>query len=357
VLAKDATTKADIYEQRKAAKKEVASLKLKVSPMEAEERRLLNELNALMSEKDALERSRKKLNEPNERVVSVSEDRGEGTEVINLREAINYRVNEVRQLELRLAEVEMDLKRIRVKLDPARSQLKAAIKKRDRFPPQTILEDRREIQEAIEEIEQKLAMLQGGPPEELMALESERSRNLERIDKLKPPVMTAAGRVALLGEIEALEIQLAEVSRLMADAAAETANGWHDNASYEVAQAEQKRINQRMDEIRWTIKNSDFVDPSIANHEVVSVGSLVTLSYAPDEDEDDDLEIVHVLGFGESSVTSGKGMTVVSANSPLAAAILGARTGDIRGFNAGGSEIKVRVKAISSPTSVLEGAQ
>jgi len=137
-----------------------------------------------------------------------------------------------------------------------------------------------------------------------------------------PALITVTGQQRLRADIERLRERLRDVIRQKADAAAETANAWHDNAGYEVAQAEEHALLQRIADLEGMLHRSTLVDidPNIADDHV-RLGSRVEVIF-----DDGEVLTVTIRGIGEVDLEAG----VISASSPLGAALLNAHAGEHR---------------------------
>ncbi len=94
-----------------------------------------------------------------------------------------------------------------------------------------------------------------------------------------------------------------------------------ENAEYDAAKDEQRDIEARIEEIEKILKNAEVVDEDEANTKSVSIGSKVTIL---DLEFDEELEFA-IVGSTESNSLQGK----ISNESPLGAALFGAKKGDV----------------------------
>jgi len=149
-------------------------------------------------------------------------------------------------------------------------------------------------------------------------------------------VLTMTDKANLLKELEELKIAKQEVTEEI-----KIARGFGDlseNAEYTEAKENEGRIYGRLAEIEQLLKTSTFVDDSKLTADVVNMGTVVTV-YDMEYEEEDDYTIV---GFTESDPMK----LFVSAESPIGAALIGARVGDIVEANTPGGVIKLEVRAI-----------
>ena len=149
-------------------------------------------------------------------------------------------------------------------------------------------------------------------------------------------ILTMTDKANLLKELEELKIAKQEVTEEI-----KIARGFGDlseNAEYTEAKENEGRIYGRLAELEELLKNSTFVDDSKLTADVVNMGTVVTV-YDMEYEEEDEYTIV---GFTESDPMK----LFISADSPIGAALIGARVGDIVEVNTPGGVIKLEVRAI-----------
>ena len=149
-------------------------------------------------------------------------------------------------------------------------------------------------------------------------------------------ILTMTDKANLLKELEELKIAKQEVTEEI-----KTARGFGDlseNAEYTEAKENEGRIYGRLAEIEQLLKTSTFVDDSKLTADVVNMGTVVTV-YDMEFEEEDEYTIV---GFTESDPMK----LFVSSESPIGAALIGARVGDIVEAKTPGGIIKLEVRAI-----------
>jgi transcription elongation factor GreA len=111
-----------------------------------------------------------------------------------------------------------------------------------------------------------------------------------------------------------------------------------ENAEYHAAKDEQGRMEARIRQIESVLQ--DAVIGEAASTDVVSPGVVVTVDVDGDED-------TFLVGSREDRHET---LTVLSADSPMGTALLGARSGETRAFTTPtGVELSVRVLSISLP--------
>ena len=149
-------------------------------------------------------------------------------------------------------------------------------------------------------------------------------------------ILTMTDKANLLKELEELKIAKQEVTEEI-----KIARGFGDlseNAEYTEAKENEGRIYGRLAEVEELLKNSTFVDDSKLTADVVNMGTVVTV-YDMEYEEEDEYTIV---GFTESDPMK----LFISADSPIGAALIGARVGDVVEAKTPGGVIKLEVRAI-----------
>ena len=96
-----------------------------------------------------------------------------------------------------------------------------------------------------------------------------------------------------------------------------------ENAEYDAAKNDQAALEQRITELRAMIENAVVVDESKINTDVVGFGTRVT--FIDLDDEDGEEETYSIVGTSESDPENGR----LSNESPIGAALVGARVDDV----------------------------
>ena len=149
----------------------------------------------------------------------------------------------------------------------------------------------------------------------------------------KKNLLTASGAKKLEDELKELkEVRLIEVAQKIKDARAQ--GDLSENAEFDAAKDEQAAIAARILEIEATLKNSELVSES-GDVSRVFVGAKVTVK---DVEEDDEFDIV-IVGSSEADSMGGK----VSNESPLGAALLGAKVGKTVIVDAPAGKLKYKI--------------
>lgn len=147
--------------------------------------------------------------------------------------------------------------------------------------------------------------------------------------------MTAAGRDELKAELEVLKtegrIDIAEKLKL-----ARSYGDLSENSEYDEAKSEQAKIEARISELEYQLDNCVIIDGAASDS--ISMGSVVTVLR-----KNDNKEIVYeIVGFSQSNPAQGK----ISDESPVGAAFIGAKVGDIVSVEAPIGNIDFEIKEV-----------
>lgn len=112
-----------------------------------------------------------------------------------------------------------------------------------------------------------------------------------------------------------------------------------ENAEYHAAKEEKAKMEARIAQLFGILEDAVIVDSS--GSDVVRVGSIVTLKY--DGDDDDEAE-TYLVGSIEETATEAD--HVVSPSSPMGEQLLGAKVGATIAYEAPGGELQVVILAI-----------
>ncbi len=104
-------------------------------------------------------------------------------------------------------------------------------------------------------------------------------------------------------------------------------SGWHDNFAFEENQRQMDYLARRVRELERLLSRSEVIPFLEDAPELVLLGATVTFWF---EDEDDE-RTVWLVGYEDGDPKSRR----VSYNSPLGAALVGARVGDTREMRVG----------------------
>ena len=158
--------------------------------------------------------------------------------------------------------------------------------------------------------------------------------------------MAAAKQVILTSEgLEKLEKELEylkTVKRQEVAAEIKVALGYGDlseNSEYDEAKNKQAQMEIRIVEIETMLKNAKVIDEAEISTDTVSVGCTVTVF---DVEFDEELEY-NIVGSTEADPSNGK----ISDESPVGAALLGKKVGDVVEVPAPAGSIELKVIAIN----------
>lgn len=108
-----------------------------------------------------------------------------------------------------------------------------------------------------------------------------------------------------------------------------------ENAEYDEAKAEEARVYGRIAELENTLRTSTFVDDSTVSTDSVSVGTVVRVL----DVEFDEEETYTIVGFTEADPMK----LFVSQESPIGAALIGAKLGEIVDVKTPGGIVKFKI--------------
>ena len=127
--------------------------------------------------------------------------------------------------------------------------------------------------------------------------------------------MTAAGKAELEAELEQLKtegrVDIAEKLKV-----ARSYGDLSENSEYDEAKSEQAKIEARIQELEYQLKNAVIIDNTASDK--VSIGSKVTVL------RDGQKFVYEIVGFSQSNPSQGK----ISDESPVGKALIGAAVGE-----------------------------
>lgn len=154
----------------------------------------------------------------------------------------------------------------------------------------------------------------------------------------KELILTYEGLKKLEDELEKLKtVRRREVAERI-----KTAREFGDlseNAEYDEAKNEQAFIEGRIAELEHKLKNAKVIDEDDIGTDVVSIGSIVKVR---DEELDETFEY-HIVGSAEADPMEDK----ISNESPVGAALLSRKVGDVVSIEVPDGSITMEVIAIS----------
>ena len=158
----------------------------------------------------------------------------------------------------------------------------------------------------------------------------------------------SAGTQLTRDTYDRLQAELADLTsrgRVEVAAAIESARALGDlseNGDYHAAKDAQGKMESRIRQLQRLLKTATVVDANQAGDGTVAAGSVVTLRYDGDSDDE-------TTDFFVGSIEERQGdLTVVSPGSPLGRALLGHSAGEAVEYAAPGGTLKVEIVRIGS---------
>lgn len=131
-------------------------------------------------------------------------------------------------------------------------------------------------------------------------------------------LLTAKGYAELEEELNELRTTKRE-ENIQAIKEARSHGDLSENSEYDAARDEQAKIEARIQELEYKLEHATIIDSS--NKDTVNVGCDVTILYVDDEEED----TYSIVGSLEADPFENK----VSNESPIGAALIGSKVGDV----------------------------
>lgn len=154
----------------------------------------------------------------------------------------------------------------------------------------------------------------------------------------KEVILTTEGLQKLEDELEVLKVvKRQEIAERIKEA--RTFGDLSENAEYDEAKNAQAELESRIDKLENILKFAIVVDDDDIPKGVVYVGSIVKVKNMTD-DEDEKFEIV---GAREADPFNGK----ISHESPIGAALMGKKKGDVVDAHTPSGTIKFKVLSIT----------
>ena len=107
-----------------------------------------------------------------------------------------------------------------------------------------------------------------------------------------------------------------------------------ENADYKAAKEDQGFLEGRIQEIEAILSNAKVIDESETTTDEVQIGNKVTI-----KEDNEPEEVFELVGVRESNARIGK----ISYESPLGAALIGKKKGDLVTVQTPGGELKVKI--------------
>lgn len=149
-------------------------------------------------------------------------------------------------------------------------------------------------------------------------------------------LLTAAGYVELEEELNELRTTKRE-ENIQAIKEARSHGDLSENSEYDAARDEQAKIEARIQELEYKLEHATIIDA--ADKSSVNVGCVVTILYVDDEEE----ETYSIVGSLEADPFENK----ISNESPIGAALIGKKVGDVIDVDGPNGSYKVKITKIA----------
>src|SRR3989344_5029723 len=155
---------------------------------------------------------------------------------------------------------------------------------------------------------------------------------------LEKLILTKDGAEILRRRLVKLQREFAEISRIKTGTAENAGNLWHDNPAFDEISAKQRMLIYAMDKIKRQLEAAQIIDPSIVSERSkVAIGSTVDVSINKSKTK----KIVI-----SDPIVANPHKGLISYQSPLGAAVLGAKANEVRSYQADGKKFEVEIIAI-----------
>lgn len=149
-------------------------------------------------------------------------------------------------------------------------------------------------------------------------------------------LLTAEGYAELEEELNDLRVNK-RAENVQAIKEARSHGDLSENSEYDAARDEQAKIEARIQELEYKLENATIIDGS--DKSKINVGCKVKILYVEDNEEDE----YTIVGSLEADPFENK----ISNESPIGAAIIGAKVGDVVSVSANGSSYDVKILEIA----------
>ena len=149
-------------------------------------------------------------------------------------------------------------------------------------------------------------------------------------------LLTAAGFAELEEELNDLRVNK-RAENVQAIKEARSHGNLSENSEYDAARDEQAKIEARIQELEYKLEHATIIDD--ADKSSVNVGCVVTILYVEDEEE----ETYSIVGSLEADPFENK----ISNESPIGAALIGKKVGDVIDVDGPNGSYKVKITKIA----------
>jgi transcription elongation factor GreA len=160
--------------------------------------------------------------------------------------------------------------------------------------------------------------------------------NCNKIFMKKSYIITKEGLEEARKKLKELEERLRNVLSQKGEAYQIGGDGWHDNFTFEQLIRQEEALRFQISELKAFLRKAKIIKERVSGKRV-GIGSAVTLLF----DDGKQLEY-KIVGLMQSNPQKN----YISYESPLGAAILGAKQGEKRKFIAGGKQKSAKVMDI-----------
>lgn len=154
--------------------------------------------------------------------------------------------------------------------------------------------------------------------------------------KKEEVLLTAKGYAELEEELNDLRVNK-RAENVQAIKEARSHGDLSENSEYDAARDEQARIEARIQELEYELEHATIIDN--ADKSIVNVGCDVTVLYVDDNEED----TYSLVGSLEADPFENK----ISNESPLGAALMGSKVGDILSVDGPNGTYDIKVVKIA----------
>lgn len=146
--------------------------------------------------------------------------------------------------------------------------------------------------------------------------------------------MTRVGLERLKNQLSQAEQELGEVQLYKGTDAIHQGDHWHDNPALQEAELRERVLIRRVNQLRKRIRNAEIVtvEDVARPSNVVAFGSTVEIDLG-----DGEVVTFQLLGSADARASEG----IISVESPLGKALLGAHGGETREYTVDGKNIFV----------------
>ena len=158
------------------------------------------------------------------------------------------------------------------------------------------------------------------------------------MEETKYTLYTPEGYQQLLDELAYLkEVRVPEIKVQLAEARSH--GDLSENSEYDEARDAQAKCYARISEVEYLIEHAKIIDESQLKDDVVNIGSRIKVY---DETFEEEVEYV-MVGSNEVNAL----MNLITDQSPLGHAMLGAKAGDVVSYTAPCGEVTLRILEVS----------